>query len=504
MGKDKDKKNGETATSETNSPRDARQDIQDLSQDRRTRDAALAQTIAEAVTREMAKAHAHYQAILNERGAATLQTSLKVSSGANGFKVMDPFDWTKDKSIYQRWKLRSEKARLTFDAMEGDSEKTKISYFHHWINGEGMGHIESWKNSKTLISQSAYDELENKEGKYSSEHIESYFTLFELLLVPKSNPLLAVEELHFTKQGSITSGEFHSHIVKIAKRCKFPNPEAEERAIRDAIFLGMNSQRARDKAINLMNEEAKELTVKVLMNQLAIEDCNAQHKILSQLNSSSSVNFAAYNHRQNKGKSNKPKCTSGKNMGQNNSGAQTSSTHSQPSRKPPRMEGKCMRCGKPEHQPGQKCAAKNAKCKECHKIGHFYKVCQSRKRGRRAHLVQTAPPQTEQDTHINENGVRQPNQPMVNMLKIVNHIGATRGSQEKHLKFPIDVDPRGPYKHHLVVRVDTGADVNCMNEKTFKRFFPKVKLCMSAQDTELWKLSRRHFYTGTVSHLLAV
>ena len=65
---------------------------------------------------------------------------------------------------------------------------------------------------------------------------------------------------------------------------------------------------------------------------------------------------------------------------------------------------------------------------------------------------------------------------MVNMLKIVNHIGATSGSQEKHLKFPIDVDPRGPYKHHLVVRVDTGADVNCMNEKTFKKLFPEVKL----------------------------
>ena len=124
------------------------------------------------------------------------------------------------------------------------------------------------------------------------------------MLAPKSNPLLAVEELHFAKQGSMTSGEFHSHIVKIDKRCKFPNPEAEERAIRDTISLGMNSQWARDKAINLMNEEAKELTVEFLMNQLAIEDCNAQHKILSQLNSSSSLNFAAYDHRQNKGKSN--------------------------------------------------------------------------------------------------------------------------------------------------------------------------------------------------------
>ena len=307
--KDKEQHDGETAASSEiiTSPLDARQSNRDLSQDRKARDATQAKTIAEAVAREMAKAHAHYQAILNERGTATIQTSLTVSSAANGFKVMNPFDWTKDKSIYQRWQLWSEKARLALDAMEGDSERTKISYFHHWINGEGMGHIESWKNSKTLIHPSAYDALEEKEGKYSSESIESYFTLFELLLAPKSNPLLAVEELHLTKQGSMTSGEFHSHIVKIAKRCKFPNPEAEERAIRDAIFLGMNSQRARDKAINLMNEEGKELAVEFLMNQLAIEDCNTQHKILSQLNSSSSMNFAAYDHRQNKGKSNKSK-----------------------------------------------------------------------------------------------------------------------------------------------------------------------------------------------------
>ena len=134
-----------------------------------------------------------------------------------------------------------------------------------------------------------------------------------------------------------------------------------------------------------------------------------------------------------------------------------------------------MRCGKPEHQLGQKCPAKNAKCKECHKIGHFHKVCQSKKRGKRANLVQ-APHQSENDTHINENGVRQPNPPLVNMLNIINHIGATKEPQEKHLKFPIDTDPRGPYKHHLVVRVNTGADVNCTNEKTFNKLFPEVKL----------------------------
>ena len=263
MGKDKTKdeehQDGETATSSETitSPRDARQSNRDLSWDCDTQNATLAKTITKVGAREMAKAHVHYQALLNDRGAATILTSLKVTSGANGFNVMDPFDWTKDKSIYQRWQLWSEKARFTLDAMEGDSERTKISYFHHWINEEGMQHIESWKNNKTLFRQSAHDELEEteKEGKYSSERIEIYFSLFELLLAPKSNPLWAVEELHFAKQGSMTTGEFHSNILKIAKGCKFPNPQAEERAIRDAIFLGMNSQCARDKAINLMNEE---------------------------------------------------------------------------------------------------------------------------------------------------------------------------------------------------------------------------------------------------------
>ena len=127
----------------------------------------------------------------------------------------------------------------------------------------------------------------------------------------------------------------------------------------------------------------------------------------------------------------------GKNQGQNNSGAHRSSNHSHQSRKPPGMEGKCMRCGKPEHELGQKCPAKNAKCKECHKIGHFHKVCQSRKRTNRANFVQT-PPKDDDDTHINEIGVRQPNPPRVNMPKTTilkppgDHRESTLNSQLPH------------------------------------------------------------------------
>ena len=138
-----------------------------------------------------------------------------------------------------------------------------------------------------------------------------------------------------------------------------------------------------------------------------------------------------------------------------------------------------MRCGKLDHQPRQRCPAKNAKCKACHKIGHFHKVCLSKKRAtQRVHL--TTVPQNEDDTHIDELGDRQPNPPRVNMLKVGNHIEANRGkfNEGKHLKFSIASHPRGPYNYHIIIRVDTCADVNSMDEKTFNELFPEVQLSL--------------------------
>ena len=477
--------------------------------DQESRDASLAKIIAEAVAqqtksiieavsrqkseetqaltdvfqRQMEETRAQYQELLKASCAQKLSSTLKVTSGTNGFRVMDAFDWTNDKNIYQRWQLWSHKARLALDAMEGDNEKTKISYLHHWLDGKGIDKIKGWTNSKILIPQEEYDALEERDrkGRYSSDKIESYFSLVENILTPRSNPLLAVEELHLTKQGSMTSQEFHSQILEIVKRCRFPNQAAEDRAVRDAIFIGMNSQRTKDKAINFMNEEdGKEVTVEFLLNHLAVEDGNSQHRFLSQLDSSTSVNVVAYDRRQNKGKSNRSKNSNGREREQNKSRGHNSSSTVQTSRKPPGMEGKCMRCGRPEHEQGEKCAARHAKCKDCHKIGHFYKVCQSSKKTARANLAQVTP-QEEDSTYIDECGYTQAQpsytqsySPAINMLKVVNNKGTTSGTES--LKFPIDVNPRGTYKHHLEVSIDTGADVNCMNEKTFKKLFPEVDL----------------------------
>ena len=154
------------------------------------------------------------------------------------------------------------------------------------------------------------------------------------MLGPKSNKLLAVEEFYTMKQGSMTSGEFHAQITKVAKRCIFPNEKAEERAIRDVLVLGLKSSKARDKAINLMNEEGKELAVDFLMTQLEIEDCNSHHKSLSQLVSTASVHFVPYDHSQNKQGKNKKNHKHGKQQAQNQPREQRSSNSGHQSRNP--------------------------------------------------------------------------------------------------------------------------------------------------------------------------
>ena len=148
-------------------------------------------SITETFQRQMEKTHAQYEELLKASCAQNFPSTLKVTSSSECFRVMDPFDWTMDKNIYQRWQLWSHKARLALDAMEGGNEKTKISYLHHWLDGKGISKIKGWKNSKILISQEDYDALEERDrkGKYSLDKIESYFTLCENILTPRSNPL---------------------------------------------------------------------------------------------------------------------------------------------------------------------------------------------------------------------------------------------------------------------------------------------------------------------------
>ena len=89
----------------TDNPREACQANRDLSHEREAWKSTLASLIVETVAREVSKAHVQYTTWIKKNCTPTLPTTLKINSGVNGFKVMDPFDWTKDRDIYQCWQV---------------------------------------------------------------------------------------------------------------------------------------------------------------------------------------------------------------------------------------------------------------------------------------------------------------------------------------------------------------------------------------------------------------
>ena len=57
------------------------------------------QSLTEAFQRQMEKMHAQFDELLKASRTQNFPSTLKVTSSSEGFRVMDPFDWTMDKDI---------------------------------------------------------------------------------------------------------------------------------------------------------------------------------------------------------------------------------------------------------------------------------------------------------------------------------------------------------------------------------------------------------------------
>ena len=151
------------------------------------------------------------------------------------------------------------------------------------------------------------------------------------------------------------------------------------------------------------------------------------------------------------------------------------------------MPDTCYRCGKGRHQRAQDCKAVDTTCRGCGKKGHYEKVCLKGKCS--AHSLEA--PQA------NSAGAREPlyfndeGQPVYTYMVSVPHMN-------KHLiKFPVALEPTTLKGNNVdspqstvLLKADTGADVNLMNRKTFNQLFGGAKEVLKTdtyQDGKLWK-----------------
>ena len=208
--------------------------------------------------------------------------------------------------------------------------------------------------------------------------------------------------------------------------------------------------------------------------EIARLEVSTQHH-LERMAETAKVNYIQYG-KSTKSKSNKrkPQSSAGA-TGQGAGSHRGSRPGGKFNKRPPLLPDTCYRCGKGRHQKAQDCKAVDATCRGCGKKGHYEKVCLQGKCS--AHSLVTpqansAGARASEPLYFNDEG-----QPVYTYMVSVPHAN-------KHLiKFPVALKPTtlkgnntDSPQYTMLLKADTGADVNLMNRKTFDQLFGDSKV----------------------------
>ena len=193
-------------------------------------------------------------------------------------------------------------------------------------------------------------------------------------------------------------------------------------------------------------------------------------------------------------------------------GHETSSKPGGKGKKLPFLQDTCYRCGKGWHQKTQDCKALEVVCRGCGKKGHFEKVCLKAKHSMHSLEVpqaSTSSTGASEPLYFDDQG-QLVFAHMVSVLHLNKHL----------IKFPIALDykewkirSRNKMENStdstgcsklstILLKADTGADVNLMNKQTFNQLFGQFYnwllsgwKIMEIQQWKCWE-SSMHFYVG--------
>ena len=222
-----------------------------------------------------------------------------------------------------------------------------------------------------------------------------------------------------------------------------------------------------------------------------LEVSTQQH--LDRMQETAKVNYVQYG-KSTKNKKGKKSTQSGTSGGsyRGDKGHGTSSKPSGKGKKLPFPQDTCYRCGKGRHQKVQDCKALDMVCRGCGKKGHFEKVCLKGKHS--THSLEV--PQASTSTAGAGAGAGEPlyfddeGQPVFTYMVSVPHVNKHlikfpisldyrtlrhRGSQEKQNTMENSTDSTVHSPQTVLLKADTGADVNLMNRQTFNQLFGKAK-----------------------------
>ena len=270
-------------------------------------------------------------------------------------------------------------------------------------------------------------------------------------------------ELKRLFQETLSLEDFHTKVLWLVKEAEYPEGAIWNRVLRDTIISGLASDKIRAKVI----KEGKDVTLARVMEIACLEVSTQKH--LDRMQETVKVNYVQYG-KGSKGRKCKPK-TSGNSGGGGSSASAEECSGSNASAGEAKSKGKksplptdiCWRCGKARHKKGQICKALESTCRNCGIKGHYKKVCMKKS----AQLVDV--PQDSNDSeplyYIDELG-----EPVYAQMYAV-QVNA-RNRNQHLIQLPVSVNLEKVRKQTescptILLKIDTGADVNLLNSMTF-------------------------------------
>ena len=378
-------------------------------------------------------------------------------------------NWTRDNKIFDRFQIWKEKVEMIFSSALLDcTPEQKVAYLRYWMGDQGIPLVKKWTALGKLDFTNTIDG--GRERPISSGFIlQNYWKLLEREFKPKGNKLLSVIELGTrSRQGSKTLNEWLTYVYNLVESCDYG--DSNDRIIRDVLIIGCNSDKAKDKIV----WQGEKIKLQEVIEILQLEDSTRQ--TLTEMSSNvQKINYVSYEKKKSKGNKNKQKI-------QNNSNGSNSSSsgQKQTSIGPPGKQ--CYRCKKPFTQGHEKvCKALKAKCNACGIEGHYQIACRksgnfpqkpnstSNPTGRMnvAAAVRGTPSEAD---FFDEQGLLKEYQP-----KVLNVLSGVSSDKPIMIEFGCGLTPLS-IDRKLTLQVDTGADANAINKKTFDQLFPEVEL----------------------------
>lgn len=369
----------------------------------------------------------------------------------SGIKPPD-FDWSST-NLPETWQKFRQHADLIFAGPLSDKDEVvQRTYILLWIGQKGRDVYSTWTFSEDNVKL-----------------LKPLYDKFEKYVQPKANPIFARYKFNNITQGSDTFDEFVTKLRIAAKDCDY-KPDSND-MIRDRIVFGINTQKLREKLLNV-DEDKLTLDKAVQLGQ-SYEYAQSQMKQMSKPEQSPATPVHAVTKGRN---SNGPRSEAGTRPQKQTYGRQqTGHSHYKQQqrdqqRRPPstqnsgHMNKQCDNCGY-EHKEknNYKCPAQGQQCLKCSKWNHFASKCRST--ASKGNRVASVSVQNGDETELFDDF-------------FVDVINTNRPKPHDQAFVDLKVGPR---KNPISFKLDTGAPVNVIPSHIFHTACPSHTLSKPAK-----------------------